>query len=135
MTFNTMVQPMAGQANNNAIVLNLVINGWPSIPNDTNLYLKDFTSVLNLVINGWPSILNTVKFTVFLSTLSFKPCYKWMTFNTIALTPCVLLPVALVLNLVINGWPSILTDLKLDLHLVVVLNLVINGWPSIPHIK
>ena len=40
----------------------------------------------------------------------------------------------LVLNLVINGLPSIL---KLELELVVkvfsVLNLVINGLPSIPH--
>ena len=37
-------------------VLNLVINGWPSIQIDKvteNLYFDD---VLNLVINGWPSI-------------------------------------------------------------------------------
>ena len=40
--------------------------------------------VLNLVINGWPSILaevdrlNSIEF-------GFKPCYKWMTFNTMSL--------------------------------------------------
>ena len=40
------------------IVLNLVINGWPSI---LNAFLKTIPniSVLNLVINGWPSILNS----------------------------------------------------------------------------
>ena len=36
---------------------------------------------------------------------SFKPCYKWMTFNTLHEFPHHL--VSEVLNLVINGWPSI----------------------------
>ena len=37
--------------------------------------------VLNLVINGWPSIL-LVGLTDRVAHPSFKPCYKWMTFNT-----------------------------------------------------
>ena len=39
----------------------------------------------------------------------FKPCYKWMTFNTITLSESnlAICPYT-VLNLVINGWPSIL---------------------------
>ena len=41
----------------NELVLNLVINGWPSIPTPW----ADLEKKLN---DG------------------FKPCYKWMTFNT-----------------------------------------------------
>ena len=37
-------------------VLNLVINGWPSIQN-VEFDKIDEAIVLNLVINGWPSIL------------------------------------------------------------------------------
>ena len=62
--------------------------------------------VLNLVINGWPSILEVDYIEIsFLENLSFKPCYKWMTFNT--LERLQYLQVLMVLNLVINGWPSI----------------------------
>ena len=44
--------------------------------------VTDF-NVLNLVINGLPSILNTHIFPITSSFyLSFKPCYKWITFNT-----------------------------------------------------
>ena len=41
-------------------VLNLVINGWPSIP---ITFVKGGKPrvVLNLVINGWPSILRKIK--------------------------------------------------------------------------
>ena len=39
------------------------------------------TWVLNLVINGWPSILNKNEFWDNLYEC-FKTCYKWMTFNT-----------------------------------------------------
>ena len=89
------------------------------------------TVVLNLVINGLPSIRKRrwdrswwrwtgfkpcYKWTTF-NTLaavavgagcyySFKPCYKWTTFNTIANLACAS-SVAKVLNLVINGLPSI----------------------------
>ena len=61
-------------------VLNLVINGMPSI------LLQDMSEilaslVLNLVINGMPSILERATDTKNIR-LSFKPCYKWNAFNT-----------------------------------------------------
>ena len=37
---------------------------------------------------------------------SFKPCYKWMTFNTMEWVE-LRFYIYTVLNLVINGWPSI----------------------------
>ena len=37
-------------------VLNLVINGWPSIHKTSYIMEYRFNCVLNLVINGWPSI-------------------------------------------------------------------------------
>ena len=65
-------------------VLNLVINGWPSILMEKLAGMTDMElEVLNLVINGWPSIL---------------VLFWWMP----------VLIVFYVLNLVINGWPSIL---------------------------
>mgnify|MGYP001679588115 CR=1 FL=1 len=89
-------------------VLNLVINGWPSILRERLNGRISEICVLNLVINGWPSIHKiNLKDLEKLSTLGFKPCYKWMTFNTYdpkdirKTSRCVL-------NLVINGWPSIL---------------------------
>ena len=41
------------------LVLNLVINGWPSIHPDYPLFYA-YSEVLNLVINGWPSIPNSL---------------------------------------------------------------------------
>ena len=38
-------------------------------------------TVLNLIINGWPSILNQIAGGK-VPEESFKPYYKWMTFNT-----------------------------------------------------
>ena len=39
--------------------------------------------VLNLVINGLPSIQDGARYEEMVSLLeSFKPCYKWITFNT-----------------------------------------------------
>ena len=38
--------------------------------------------VLNLIINGIPSILNEDVIKAELDRLSFKPYYKWNTFNT-----------------------------------------------------
>ena len=60
----------------------------------------------------------------------FKPCYKWNTFNT---QDKVLFFGTLneVLNLVINGIPSILLNFKWGEPGEKVLNLVINGIPSI----
>ena len=61
------------------VVLNLVISGIPSIP--CNQYGPSLCIwVLNLVISGIPSI-RTGKDLIFQS-YSFKPCYKWNTFNT-----------------------------------------------------
>ena len=89
-------------------VLNLVINGLPSIPKDTSWrwsrrtsfkpcykwitfntkgvieYEKFYNRVLNLVINGLPSILSDdiEDFVISKNERGFKPCYKWITFNT-----------------------------------------------------
>ena len=38
--------------------------------------------VLNLVINGLPSI-QILNLKYLLKLMSFKPCYKWITFNTL----------------------------------------------------
>ena len=65
------------------VVLNLVINGWPSIHSTSKKFIRVCgSSVLNLVINGWPSILNPKTNDYYEQVVSFKPCYKWMTFNT-----------------------------------------------------
>ena len=39
-------------------------------------------SVLNLVINGLPSIHDDLIYGGDIDKISFKPCYKWITFNT-----------------------------------------------------
>ena len=51
---------------------------------------------------------NTISYglKVVVGQLSFKPCYKWMTFNTDFMDNHKALNLD-VLNLVINGWPSI----------------------------
>ena len=46
-----------------------------------------------------------------LQLISFKPCYKWNTFNT-EFNKSVLDVMIEVLNLVINGMPSILNDAR-----------------------
>ena len=94
--------------------------------------LDDTILVLNLVINGIPSILRYAfkslalrfsfkpcyKWNTFntedaansnVLIASFKPCYKWNTFNTLGLEDIPRLLCSCVLNLVINGIPSILT--------------------------
>ena len=85
-------------------VLNLVINGLPSIF-IANVAKERIGSVLNLVINGLPSIFTNPPPTSSFPT-SFKPCYKWITFNIYAEGFCRTYYVK-VLNLVINGLPSI----------------------------
>ena len=65
------------------------------------------TTVLNLVINGLPSILSFVLLLVSQVLLRFKPCYKWITFNTYEEHKRYELLWKRVLNLVINGLPSI----------------------------
>ena len=49
------------------------------------LGLEYHMTVLNLVINGIPSIQNFYK-TKLGKCLGFKPCYKWNTFNTSHIT-------------------------------------------------
>ena len=61
--------------------------------------------VLNLIINGLPSIPMRNKMTK-TDRMGFKPYYKWITFNTANK----ILPIKtklFVLNLIINGLPSI----------------------------
>ena len=113
----------------NDVVLNLIINGIPSIRNKKEIKLPKTSRVLNLIINGIPSILNEMEFKNW-EELSFKPYYKWNTFNTVA-------EVVgqdeneSVLNLIINGIPSIQYWRGYSSPLFFVLNLIINGIPSI----
>ena len=64
-------------------------------------------------------------------TVSFKPYYKWITFNTYSLLLGVPVYCIFVLNLIINGLPSIHINKSIHKLLVIVLNLIINGLPSI----
>ena len=86
--------------------------------------------VLNLVINGIPSIpLYQFQYPTN-HRCSFKPCYKWNTFNTV--TDFIgINNVGVVLNLVINRIPSIQGNISHLHYGLIVLNLVINGIPSI----
>ena len=63
-------------------VLNLVINGIPSIQKKYQVYLTKLIKVLNLVINGIPSIRKDKDKLIKKLKAGFKPCYKWNTFNT-----------------------------------------------------
>ena len=117
-------------------VLNLVINGIPSILPKRNIWKRYEGQVLNLVINGIPSIhedLVEMGFSWKLLT-SFKPCYKWNTFNTRGRMVYNIRRASEVLNLVINGIPSILLLAVGTTLMLCVLNLVINGIPSIQSI-
>ena len=64
--------------------------------------------------------------------VSFKPYYKWITFNTLGSKAQIhRQAVYFVLNLIINGLPSILLGNILAVDIDEVLNLIINGLPSI----
>ena len=78
---------------------------------------------------------NTLHFYISL-LLSFKPYYKWITFNTLQ-DVINLLPQLEVLNLIINGLPSILDADASNPGVpeIEVLNLIINGLPSILLLK
>ena len=68
--------------------------------------MKVQVKVLNLIINGIPSIRKYIRIKLD-SDFSFKPYYKWNTFNTLkSLTKDFNFKV---LNLIINGIPSILS--------------------------
>ena len=94
---------------NKVEVLNLIINGLPSIHRYDNKDQPVFAGVLNLIINGLPSILNKAEYGFYNDTTQ-------------------------VLNLIINGLPSILGLIR-GRHEIPgidkVLNLIINGLPSI----
>ena len=64
--------------------------------------------------------------------LSFKPYYKWITFNT-QVNALYNIKLVYVLNLIINGLPSILDSANScdNSDFLTVLNLIINGLPSI----
>ena len=62
-------------------VLNLIINGLPSIQ-EYGSPVGNGYFVLNLIINGLPSILNKNIINVMGGNKCFKPYYKWITFNT-----------------------------------------------------
>ena len=64
-----------------SLVLNLIINGIPSIRQVSSEIAKIYLAVLNLVINGIPSILPSVSREIAGTQIRFKPCYKWNTFN------------------------------------------------------
>ena len=56
MTFNTSSAIACFIHSSSSKVLNLIINGWPSIQNTKIYSKKPVHIVLNLIINGWPSI-------------------------------------------------------------------------------
>ena len=62
--------------------------------------------------------------------LGFKPYYKWITFN-IDIKRFRNFCSNDVLNLIINGLPSIFTSIIYIVLIIIVLNLIINGLPSI----
>ena len=126
--------PPVTEAKTEVEVLNLVINGLPSILKDSTVICSfQYVKVLNLVINGLPSIQCAQDTFGHLLRKSFKPCYKWITFNTVKYAATTMGDDIIVLNLVINGLPSIpLRKIKGQNLKNFVLNLVINGLPSIP---
>ena len=63
--------------------------------------------VLNLIINGIPSILCDTWNMSSILIYRFKPYYKWNTFNTQQEEKTCYLTKPKVLNLIINGIPSI----------------------------
>ena len=79
-TFNTVT--VLEMLKKKSKVLNLIINGIPSILLKYNYSSFYHCSVLNLIINGIPSILYVDNIEKMYSMWSFKPYYKWNTFNT-----------------------------------------------------
>ena len=78
-TFNTRVVVIL---HNYEEVLNLIINGIPSIRRKQKEKQKKSYKVLNLIINGIPSIHSERKTVEIEIDNRFKPYYKWNTFNT-----------------------------------------------------
>ena len=109
--------------------------------------------VLNLVINGLPSI-RLLLIDAYIATFCFKPCYKWITFNTLSIGWTIVSrkycfkPCYKWITFNTKSWPTswyvascfkpcykwitFNTPLYLSHHCrYKVLNLVINGLPSI----
>ena len=72
---------------------------------------QSYVTVLNLIINGLPSIPNSDALYPSAYIWCFKPYYKWITFNTERNKVTIELDNE-VLNLIINGLPSILYKLQ-----------------------
>ena len=73
-----------------------------------SLNIAIFFFVLNLIINGLPSIpVDAALTSKSVWDKCFKPYYKWITFNTIVAWAEENNIEAFVLNLIINGLPSI----------------------------
>ena len=79
-TFNTLC--LLKKWNLSLEVLNLIINGIPSIQLTALIFKYASGIVLNLIINGIPSILSPVGVCLARLGFRFKPYYKWNTFNT-----------------------------------------------------
>ena len=63
---------------------------------------------------------------------SFKPYYKWITFNILGAPHFSQVTKPIVLNLIINGLLSIFKELGVEIkNASIVLNLIINGLLSI----
>ena len=105
----------------------ITFNTLPSVSVRNNI-----VPVLNLIINGLPSIRKMGYLRNSSLDSGFKPYYKWITFNTENLAKRLEDP-DIVLNLIINGLPSI-RKIKSFIEPIKyrVLNLIINGLPSIP---
>ena len=116
-------------------VLNLIINGLPSIlvygGSSVTEYLKGFKPYYKwITFNTKFQEVKSMKI-----NFSFKPYYKWITFNT-SKTSNVFYIRFIVLNLIINGLPSIPHYSFICPPVCFnVLNLIINGLPSIPLTK
>ena len=110
ITFNTLWNSYVLECNMENKLLNLIINGLPSIPNvfSQNTTKKSLL-ILNLIINGLPSI-------PLINDLTRVLCCR------------------IILNLIINGLPSIPSTIFSSFSFIssFLLNLIINGLPSIP---
>ena len=86
-------------------VLNLIINGIPSIPSFDEVGDKALCCFKPYY--KWNTFNTVIVEFVGAMGRSFKPYYKWNTFNTHILFKTSLDLVVRVLNLIINGIPSI----------------------------
>ena len=113
------------------MVLNLIINGLPSISLGSANEKGYKGVVLNLIINGLPSI-SYIDFPLQILSISFKPYYKWITFNI--MLQCLVFLLVKISFKPYYKWITfnILANVvKFTWVSMAVLNLIINGLPSI----